>query len=261
MELYIAAMESTPYLYPFIDDNSIKYNLSSFFALKPDVFKIILQKCQKILIDSGAFSFQRGKKVDYDAFTDKYIQFIRENAFNSKIAGFFEMDIDALVGYEKVLEYRKKLINVGGDKIIPVWHKGRGLEDFYKMCDEKKGQKISVSAISNRDIGEYQYNLFINEAHRRGCLIHILGLTRYNLIKNLNLGLHDSVDSSTWLHNGYYGDIYVPNNNLTIYHLRDLTIRKRKVDLYVKSDFLSTSYLADKYESWDNSISNDRIIY
>ena len=42
------------------------------------------------------------------------------------------MDVDNIIGYEKVLELRKILLEAT-DKIIPVWHKNRGIDEFKKM--------------------------------------------------------------------------------------------------------------------------------
>lgn len=68
------------------------------YALSPD--------CKSFLLDSGAFTFMNGaKRVDFDSYTDKYIDFI--NAY--KVPLFFEMDLDAVVGLQKVEEYRRRI--------------------------------------------------------------------------------------------------------------------------------------------------------
>lgn len=58
------------------------------------------------MLDSGAFTFMRGNaKVDWADYIKRYAEFI--NKYDVKY--FFELDIDNIVGYEKVLEYRKLL--------------------------------------------------------------------------------------------------------------------------------------------------------
>ena len=58
------------------------------------------------LLDSGAFTFMNNSKsVDFDLYLDKYIDFIIEK----NIKYFFELDIDSIVGYKKVLQLRERL--------------------------------------------------------------------------------------------------------------------------------------------------------
>ena len=134
MKVFLSALEASPEFY-YINSkiDNYKYNLMSFYYIKKEeVFKEIIKKSELILIDSGAHSFQKGKKVDWVEYTKKYANWIKENDCN-KILGYFEMDVDNVIGYENVLELRKILESVT-DKIIPVWHKNRGIEDFKKMC-------------------------------------------------------------------------------------------------------------------------------
>jgi hypothetical protein len=212
MQVYMAAIEERKSNLLETPDDFIEYALSSYFYLrdKKDVFELILKKCKHILIDSGAHSFQHGTKVDLDAFVDKYVEFIKKNTDNPRIEGFFEMDVDNVIGYEKVLEYRRKLEAVS-DKIIPVWHGPRGVKEYYKMCKEYSGRRISIGAFKGYDIADSSYNYFINTAHKYNCKIHMLGITRMTLVKDLNLGKDDSIDSSSWLQSGIYGCVILPS--------------------------------------------------
>ena len=121
MQVHIAALENAcNYLLKQLEKDEIKYALVSYFYLKENEFQIIVDSVsKKLLIDSGAHSFQHGKKIDFVEYTKKYAEFIKKNTDNPKIEGFFEMDIDNVIGYEKVLELRKILEEVS-DKIIPV---------------------------------------------------------------------------------------------------------------------------------------------
>ena len=206
-----------------------------------------------LLIDSGAHSFQHGKKVDFLDYTKKYAEFIKRNTDNPKIEGFFEMDIDNVVGYEKVLEYRKILEEVS-DKIIPVWHNNRGVEDFVDMCKKYTGKKIAITGFANNDIKDSQYNLFINTAHKYGCKIHILGLTRYELIKDLNLGKDDSVDSSSWKQTAIFGGVNLPLTDKTIYKLSALEGLKCNYKYYIYLNYLTAKIIQDMYKEEDYSV-------
>ncbi len=65
MQVYLATLESTKVL-ENMPDNYIKYGLVSFYYLKgkkaEKKMKLILSKCKYLLVDSGAHSFQHGKK-------------------------------------------------------------------------------------------------------------------------------------------------------------------------------------------------------
>lgn len=207
MQLYLATMESNS---PKINGGNCEFGLMSFFYLKNDQerFEKMAEPINHILIDSGAHSFQHGLKVDWEEYTHDFASFIARNTNNPKIEGFFEMDVDNVIGYDRVLELRKILESVS-DKIIPVWHRNRGIPDFIEMCKRYAGKRIAITGFKNNDILDGQYNLFINEAHRHGCKIHVLGLTRVGLLNELNLGLEDSFDSSSWKMMGAYGNVLV----------------------------------------------------
>ena len=113
------------------------------------------------------------------------------------------------------MEYRKILESVS-DKIIPVWHNNRGVEDFIEMCKKYKGKKIAITGFANNDIKDSQYSLFINTAHKYGCKIHILGL--YHLTNNRNT-------------DGYIRPRFLPNFRVKTEEQTELsacTIRQRK---------------------------------
>lgn len=253
MMICLAALEGCKDILSDIDDGYLEYGLISFYYLKnQEQLESILKKVKYLLVDSGAHSFQHGKKVDFDEYTDMYANFIKKNTDNKQIVGFFEMDIDNVIGYEEVLRLRKKLTDVS-DKIIPVWHNNRGVNEFIKMCEEFKGRRVAVTGFSNNDIVDSQYNLFINEAHKHNCKIHLLGLTRFELIKDLNLGLYDSVDSSTWLQASVFNEINLPVNNQTTSRFKFLRGLDFKRDL-LRLNFITAKYMQDLYKDKDQSV-------
>lgn len=178
------------------------YILCSFYYLKQDVFKKILAKSELMIIDSGAHSFQKGKKVDWVEYTKKYAQWIRENDC-PKIVGYFEMDVDNIIGYSKVIELRK-ILESSSNKIIPVWHKNRGIEEFKKMCHEYAGKVVAITGFKNEDIKDEQYISFLKYAHSCGCKVHCLGMTRKKILDSVPF---DFVDSSSWKQQAIYGRI------------------------------------------------------
>lgn len=132
----------------------------------------------------------------------KYADFINRN----NIENFFELDIDSVVGYKKVLEYRKLLEELTNKKCIPVWHKSRGINEFYKMCD--KYDYVAIGGIVSKEITKGQYKYFsklISEAHKRSAKIHGLGFTS---LTNLEKYHFDSVDSTSWTLGNRIGAVY-----------------------------------------------------
>lgn len=113
------------------------------------------------------------------------------------------MDVDNIIGYDKVLQLRKKLEKVS-DKIIPVWHKNRGIEDFKKMCQDYKGKIIAITGFKNEDIKDEQYLMFLKYAKKYGCKVHCLGMTRQKVLEKVPF---DYCDSSSWVQSSIYGRI------------------------------------------------------
>lgn len=181
-----------------------KWNLMSFYYLRNrfPLAEKIRNRSDEILIDSGAHSFQKGKKVDWVKYTYEYATFIK-NFDADNVLGYFEMDVDNIIGYKNVLELRKILESVSG-KIIPVWHKNRGIADFKEMCKTHKGKIVAISGFKNEDIKDNQYAMFLKYAWESGCSLHCLGMTRKNILDQVPF---DYTDSSSWKQHGIFGKI------------------------------------------------------
>lgn len=188
------------------------YILRSFYYMNEFV-KSIIPKCKMFLLDSGAYTFMANQKglIDWQKYVKEYARFINEN----KIQYFFELDIDSIVGYEKVKEYRKLLEKETGKKCIPVWHKSRGKDEFLKMCDEY--DYVAIGGIVTKEITKDQYPFFtwfLNEAHKRGCKVHGLGFTS---LKDLTKYKFDTVDSTAWTTgNRFGGKVYFFNGKTIV---------------------------------------------
>lgn len=209
-------------------NTQIPFALASFYHIQKSGyknFKTTLEHCDEMLIDSGAHSFQKGKQVPWEEYTDKYAQFIKEHDCD-KILGYFEMDVDNQIGYERVLQLRKKLLAVT-DKIIPVWHKNRGIDEFKKMCHETKGNIVAVTGFKNEDIIDKQYGAFVKYAWSCGKKIHCLGMTRTKVLNKIPF---DYVDSSSWKQKAVYGGMVQWDNK-----------RKKLVDIDVPKRTLKTN--------------------
>ena len=189
--------------------------LQSFFNANKFTEDAVIPNVSKFLLDSGAFSFFTGSKdTDWDKYLRDYADFINRN----KVDRFFELDIDSLVGYDKVLEMRKALEKMTDKPCIPVWHKSRGKEAFIQMC--KDYDYVSIGGIVSKEISKAEYKYFpwfIDKAHKHGAKIHGLGFT---VLADLPKYHFDSVDSTSWVSGNRFGTIYQFTGTTLIKHDR-----------------------------------------
>lgn len=218
MRIFLSALEnnSEPVLRKVEKDNiRIHDGLMSYYYLqkaKPYMFDLVSSLSDHILIDSGAHSFQKGANVPWEEYTHQYADWIQKHD-SDQILGYFEMDVDKRLGYPRVLGMRKILENVT-DKIIPVWHKGRGIDEFKKMCHETRGDIVAVTGFRNEDIMDNQYPAFLKYAWKCGKKLHCLGMTRTKVLKKIPF---DFVDSSSWKQAAVYGSVaYFKNNRVAV---------------------------------------------
>ena len=214
MKIFLSALEngstcfnSKKPLAVYLKENGVnfKWNLMSFFYIpksKYDLASYIRDNSELILIDSGAHSFQFGKKVNWIEYTERYAEFIK-TFDRPNVVGYFEMDIENIIGYEKVKELRKILESVS-NKIIPVWHPLRGINDYEAMCEQYSGRVIAIGGFRGTDIKDDQFLSFIKVARKYGCKVHCLGMTRADVLKKVPF---DYTDSSTWKQHGIHGVI------------------------------------------------------
>lgn len=170
-----------------------KYILESFYYIKPWQTEVI-KKCEMFLLDSGAFTFMQNSKshVDWDEYLKRYAEFINAN----NVQYFFELDIDSVVGHEKVKNLRYKLENLVNRPVIPVWHKSRGIDEFRRLCEQYK--YVAIGGIVSKEIKNTEYKIFpqlIRIAHQSKTKIHGLGFTSTQSLKRYHF---DSVDSTRW---------------------------------------------------------------
>ena len=143
MKIFLSALENNT---ARLDElGSMHYNLMSYYYIpkNPKRARGIIEQSERIMIDSGAHTFQ-----------------------------------------------------------IPVWHKGRGIENFYRMCEEYSGRVVAITGFKNEDIKDDQYAQFLKIAWQYNCRVHCLGMTRKDILKKVPF---DYVDSSSWTQGVLYG--------------------------------------------------------
>lgn len=186
------------------EKKSKPFILESFYYANEDT-ETLIPYFGDFLLDSGAFTFmsnQNRTDVNFDEYLERYAAFVKKN----KVEKFFELDLDSVVGYPKVLQMRKKLEALTGRQCIPVWHLSRGKEEFLKMCDEYP--YVAIGGIVSKEITPDMYKYFpwfIREAHKHHAKIHGLGFTQ---LKGLTQYHFDSVDSTAWTTGNRFGYVY-----------------------------------------------------
>lgn len=197
---------------PYVLESFYYLRKSNEAALKKTMAYIKSDDCKMFLLDSGAFTYMEQAKNSKDKTTDNFEQYVREYAaFINKwdIQYFFEMDIDVIVGIEKVEEYRRLLEELTGKKSVPVFHLSRGKDYWLRMIKEYDYVAVGGLAIKTFPQNKYQYlKWFIKTAHEHGTKVHGLGFTKTRLMKEYTF---DSVDSTTWINSSKFGVVKVFN--------------------------------------------------
>lgn len=184
------------------------YVLESFYYIMPWQMEE-KHNWRIFMLDSGAFTFmQQAQKshiaINWEQYMQKYIAFIN----NYDIKYFFELDIDSIVGYDKVKQMRRQLERETKKQCIPVWHKSRGISEFRNLCREYN--YIAIGGLANRTIKPREYSCvkkLVKLAAQYRTRVHGLGFTKKNI---LEYGFY-SVDSSSWTSGARYGGIYYFN--------------------------------------------------
>lgn len=131
MKLFLSSYELEQDL-EILTETKPLFVLGSFFYLKKckkdyldRYMNYVKTQCRDFILDSGAFTFITGNKnaksyiIDnIDDYIEEYVNFIKK----WEIKNYIELDLDSILGYEKVKEIRKKLEEKVGHKSIPVFH-------------------------------------------------------------------------------------------------------------------------------------------
>ena len=141
-------------------------------------------------------AFLREYAHEWDYIIEMDVDTLKILPKGKKLTG--DPDEDDLVlrsGVEATRWARKRLREIVGDKLMPVWHTNPlegNVERFKEICNEYSYIGIG-SDVSPRDP---TLKYFCSEAHRLGIKVHGLGSSRRDVLRNTPF---DSVDSTTWL--------------------------------------------------------------
>ena len=219
MKLCIAGLNSIRQgTYAVLKD--VPFVLESFYYIQ-DYQIPLIHSAELFLLDSGAFTFMSNSStaVDWNDYINRYADFINTH----DVKHFFELDIDAVVGYERVKELRRDLENKTGKQCIPVWHKSRGIDEFKKLTEKYK--YIAIGGIVTKEITKTEYPMLKKlcaYARQNGTKVHGLGFTPSDVEK---YGFY-SCDSTSWNAISRFGTIY----KFTGSKIKNVTPQGKKVD-------------------------------
>lgn len=192
-----------------ISDNYIEklapffYILFSYDKLNRSKVIRLLENTREVMVDSGAHAILSGKVTDYEKHIENYLRFIREYKGWANIIGFFEMDIDRVIGIDRVLEVRREIEKIGV-KVIPVWHKERGVDGWIEMCNNY--DFVAIPLVKEEEIYYRDLRFFLNYALRKGVRVHGLGVS--NPDKKLGTRFIYSIDASSWNSSFVYNNMF-----------------------------------------------------
>lgn len=211
MKIFLSGLEAeTKHIFEKLEreGDKLEFGLVSYFYIRknPEMFDLIKRNTRELLVDSGAHTFQKGTAVNWGDYTKEYAEWIKKNDAPN-ILGYFEMDVDVAIGYENVLKLRE-ILDAVTRKVIPVWHKNRGVNEFKKMCQSEKHPIVAITGFRNEDIKDDQYGAFLKYAWEHNKKVHCLGMTRVKVLEKVPF---DFVDSSSWKQTGVYGSVKLFN--------------------------------------------------
>ena len=183
---------------------SLDCHILESFYYADEVTERLIPHVKSFMLDSGAFTFMQNAqiRIDWNEYLERYADFINRN----DVKLFFELDIDSIVGYDQVKEYRTKLERLTNKQPIIVWHNNRGWNDFVRSCEEYP--YVALGGIAGKKWSkEAQSSMpkFISTAHKYKSKIHGLGFTQMTYLNKYHF---DSVDSTAWTTGNRFGYIY-----------------------------------------------------
>jgi len=172
-----------------------------------------------ITIDSGAHSFfgqagisssahhnKSGKKKSLpkpEDYFDGYVSWLKDNY--EKIDYFVELDIQAIVGMEKVKEWRKRLAREGlFDKCIMVFHSIDSMDDFDEMISMTQSHYIGLEGLRNKKV-TLPYFKLLSRCYDAKVKVHGFALTNTDILSEYPFY---SADSTTWTASIRYGTFF-----------------------------------------------------
>lgn len=215
MKLYLAGMEQRTNLKPYFESGELTTDFNALIS-----FYYVQKGCKWLnqwikndrfrttMIDSGAFSYmnsgQSPKSINWEKYVEQYTDYINTVSPDH----YIELDIENIVGLDRVEQMRAKLGRLTGKDPIPVWHPERGIDYWKKMC--KNYDYVAIGGMAQDSRRKYRNKLekkfpwFIRVAHKNNAKVHGLGYASFEGLEKYNF---DSTDVTSYL-SPKYGEVY-----------------------------------------------------
>lgn len=236
-KIFFAGAESH---YKKLLDMGVKNIMFSFWSIREkgeENFWEVLREVKKqgctIMIDSGAHSFftstginirtfgKRKTKIDVsiDQYVKEYIDWLKKAVGMKLIDYYVELDVDKIVGIEKVKAWREEMKANGLNPLL-VWHDSMTRTEWEEMC--KNNKYVCLADVFNTP---HKVPVMIDIAKKYKTKVHGFALTQLDLLTKVPLY---SVDSTTWLSGSRYGLTFVfRSNKLESYGSEEKDVRKK----------------------------------
>lgn len=206
---------------------------------------------KEIIVDSGAHTFfsshledsasivkKENKSVrasveNLDNYVDEYIRFIK--AHRHLVSYFVELDIDRVVGYEKVLQIRKKLYEATKGKLMVCYHPSQGTWEENKK-DLLQYEYVGLEGVTARGGIKFDYKKIVKDCYFNKVKVHGFAMTKKNFLNSIPVY---STDSSSWLATLRFGRSAIRAKDLhdkQIKHEKYLVRDKIKRELVIKKE-------------------------
>lgn len=220
MKVYLAGY-GTPAAIDAVEKAEHKYLLFSYEGLSraPTILKRAKQLKKsnpdvEFILDSGAHTLQKGVvKVNYDLFFYNYLKFLKENPiFNH----YVELDIENVVGMEKVAKWTNILKTHLNTPPIEVWHRWRGGDDVWEEMTESSDyiglSGFLINSSGGAELDPKRLPEYLRIAKKNDCKVHGFGLTNPKVLMKNSFY---SVDSTSWMVPIKYGKFQYLYNSAT----------------------------------------------
>lgn len=237
MKLFFA---SQPQWDPYVLAVKHKYILLSYqflkvkFREKEKAHKYLQQfkdAGMEVMIDSAAHTLQKAKTVvDYQKFFESYQSWLSDNI--EFIDHYVELDIENVVGLDKVNKWSESLTQELPIPPIRVWHRWRGGVDVWEQMTEQYDyigfSGFLISQNGGAELPLDQIAGYLKIAQNNNCKVHAFGFTRPRLMIAYPFY---SVDSSSWMAPQRYASLnYFDGKMLQAWGCREI---KRKLGVNI----------------------------
>lgn len=215
LTIFYSGVEYESYL-DILYDLGIRNFLMSYEYLKgKGIHQLKKYPDMHLFIDSGAYTYNQDPKYaeytieQWEKQIEEYLAWAEKH--KNQIFAIADLDIQYLVGYEKVVEWRKKYFEPfmlrTGLPVCFIYHE-EGLDVWEYMC--KRYPYVGISLNIDREVDETELRNKFKIAEKHNALVQGMASTRTGMLTQYPFY---TVDSTTWNVGLKYGEISVWTGN------------------------------------------------